>query len=325
MQRILAKAGLAVTGAMILCAIPAAVQAQDVYPSRRITVIVAAGAGGFADGVARIVSDRLSSALGQPVIIENRAGAGGNIGARAVARAAPDGYTILVSTTSMAINETLYENMGYATQEIIPVAIAGSAPEVIAVHPSHPAKTLAEFLKPADGLPVQYGTAGNGSGSHIAAEYLFRMIAKAPAQHVPFAGGAPAVANVLANQLNSVVATMPALTEHINAGTLRGLGVASAKRAAAIPNVPTLAESGFPDYYAASWVGFFVPAATDRQIAVKLNASINDVLRTPDVQARLEKIGLEVMVNDLAATAKFFQDEVAFWSKRVTTIGIKVK
>ncbi len=319
-----AKAGFLLTGmALGLLILPA--QAQDVYPSRRITVLVAAGAGGFADGVARIVSDRLQVLLGQPVIVETRAGAGGNIGARAVAKSAPDGYTILVSTTSMAINETLYENMGYATNEIVPVAIAGSSPEVIAVHPSHPAKTLAEFLKPTDGLPVQYGTAGNGSGSHIAAEYLFRVIAKAPAQHVPFAGGAPAVANVIANQLNAVVATMPALTEHIQAGTLRGLGVASAKRPKAIPQVPTLAEGGFPDYFAASWVGFFVPSPTPAAISSRLNTAINDALRIPDVQARLEKIGLEVTINDMPATAKYFQDEIAFWSKRVTAIGIKVK
>ncbi len=318
------KARLWLTG-IALGVLPSQTQAQEAYPSRRINVIVAAGAGGFADGVARIVGDRLQASLGQSVIVENRAGAGGNIGARAVAKAAPDGYTILVSTTSMAINETLYENMGYATSEIVPVAIAGSSPEVIAVHPSHPAKTLAEFLRPADGLPVQYGTAGNGTGSHIAAEYLFRVIAKAPAQHVPFAGGAPAIANVLANQLNAVVATMPALTEHIEAGKLRGIGVASAKRAKAIPGVPTLGEAGFPDYYAASWVGFFVPSATPAAITARLNGSINDALRIPDVQARMEKIGLEITINDLPATAKYFQNEIAFWSTRVTAIGIKVK
>ena len=299
-------------------------QAQDAWPSRRITVVVAAAAGGFADSVARIVAERLSAALGQPIIIENRAGAGGNIGARGVAQSAPDGYSIVVSTASMAINPTLYDSMGYSMTDLVPVAIVGSSPEVIAVHPSHPAKTLAEFLKPADGLPVQFGTAGIGSGSHIAAEYLFRVLAKAPAQHVPHAGGAPAVANVLANQLNSIVATMPALTSHINAGTLRGLGVASARRQAAIPNVPTLAEAGFPDYYAASWAVFFVPAATPGAVTARLNAEINTILRNPEIQARFDKMGFETMINDLPATQTFFQNEVAFWSKRVSAIGVKV-
>lgn len=312
----------AFAGALLL---PGIVQAQDNYPAKRITVLVAAGAGGFADSVARIVSDRLSAALGQAVIIENRAGAGGNVGARAVARAEPDGYTILVSTTAMAINEALYENAGYATKEITPVAIVGSSPEVIAVHPDNAAKSLAAFLKPADGLPLQYGTAGNGSGSHIAAEYLFRIVAKGQAQHVPFAGGAPAIANVLANQLNSVVVTLPAITEHLQGGKLRGLAVMSAKRHPAVPDVPTLAEAGYPDYYASSWVGFFVPAATPAGVNARLNAEINKVLGIAEVRARLEKLGLEVTVNDLAATSTYFQSEIAFWTKRVNAIGIKIK
>jgi len=298
---------------------------QDNYPSKRITVLVAAGAGGFADSVARIVSDRLAAALGQSVVIENRAGAGGNTGARAVARSEPDGYTILVSTTAMAINEALYENAGYQTKEITPVAIVGSSPEVVAVHPENPAKTLAQFLKPADGLPVLYGTAGNGSGSHIAGEYLFRIVAKGKAQHVPFAGGAPAIQNVLANQLNSVVVTLPAITEHLQAGKLRGLAVMSAKRHPAVPEVPTLAEAGYPEYYAASWVGFFVPSATPGPINGKLNAEINKVLDNNEVRGRLEKLGLEIMKNELPATSKFFQDEIAFWTKRVEAIGVKIK
>ncbi len=299
--------------------------AQDAYPSKRITVLVSAGAGGFIDAIARIVSERLSASLGQPIIVENRAGAGGNIAARAVARGEPDGYTILAATTAMAINEALYANPGYATKEITPVAIVGSAPEMIAVHPDNAAKTLAQFLKPADGLSVQYGTAGNGTGSHIAAEYFFRNVAKAQSQHVPFAGGAPAISNALANQLNSIVVTMLAITEHVRAGKLRGLAVMSAKRHPAIPDVPTLGEAGYPDYYAASWGGFFVPSATPAAVSAKLNAEINKAIATPDVRARLEKLGLELMANDLAATGNFFQNEIKFWTTRVNAIGLKIQ
>jgi tripartite-type tricarboxylate transporter receptor subunit TctC len=307
------------------CALAPLAIAQDNYPSKRITVLVAAGAGGFADSIARIFSERLSAALGQPVVIENRAGAGGNTGARAVARSEPDGYTILVSTTAMAINEALYASPGYATKEITPVAIVGSSPEVVAVHPDNAAKTLAQFLKPADGLPVQYGTAGNGSGSHIAAEYLFRIVAKGQSQHVPFAGGAPAIQNVLSNQLNSVVVTLPAITQYLQGGKVRGLAVMSPKRHPAIPDVPTLAEAGFPDYYASSWVGFFVPSATPAGINAKLNDEINKVVSNADVRARLEKLGLEVTANGLPATNSFFQEEIKFWTTRVNAIGLKIQ
>lgn len=306
-------------------ALTTAVSAQEKYPSRRISIVVAAGAGGFADAVTRIIAEKIGPVLGQPVVIENRGGAGGNIAARAVVRSEPDGHTILVSTTSMAINGALYENMGYATGDITPAAIVGAAPEVLAVHPDHPAKSLAEFLKPADGLPVLFGTAGNGSGSHIAAEYLFKILAKAPARHVPFPGGAPAITNVLANQLNSVVATMPALTAHIQSGKLRGLVVMSAKRPAAIPQVPTLEQSGYPGYYASSWVGFFVPSKTNSKTVSILNETINSAIKDPGVKQRFEKLGLEPMINDIPATNKFFQEEIAFWSKRVSALGIKIK
>lgn len=312
---ILAMAGLATSAA----------NAQNVYPNKRIAIVVAAGAGGFADALARLVGEQLSTRFKQSVLIENRGGAGGNIAARTVATSPPDGYTLLAATTSMAINGSLYQKMNYATKDITPVAIIGSSPEVIVVNPAHDAKTLAQFLKPADGLPIQFGTAGNGSGSHIAAEYLFRILAKTPAQHVPFPGGAPAINNVIANQLNSVVATMPALAPHIQAGKLRGLAVASARRQASIPDVPTLGELGYPNYYAASWLGFFLPSATDKKIIEKLNAEINSTLETPAIRARMEKMGLEIMTNDVASTNTFFQNEIGFWRKRVNAIGVKIR
>ncbi len=250
---------------LTMCAMAVApAGAQQQYPSQAITIVVAAAAGGFADGVARAIGERLGERLGQRVIVENKGGAGGNLGARTVAQATADGHTILVSTTSMAINGTLYKSMGYATDDISPVAIVGSAPESIVVHPDNPAKNLAELVQAGRSKSIEYGTAGVGSGSFIAAEYLFRNLAKVQTVHVPFPGGAPAVTAVLGNHIGAIAATVSPLIPHINSGALRGLGIASAKRHAVVPSVPTYAESGFPDFYAASWVGFFVPSRTVR-------------------------------------------------------------
>lgn len=294
------------------------------YPSQTITIIVAAAAGGFADGVARTVGERLGQRLGQSVVIENRGGAGGNLGARAIAQSKPDGHSILVSTTSMAINGTLYKNLGYAMSDITPVAIVGSAPEAIVTHPSNPAKNLAEFIQAAKSKSVEYGTAGLGTGSYIAAEYLFKVIAKAQTVHVPFPGGAPAITALLGGHVGAVAATVSPLITHINSGSIKGLGIASAKRFPVVPNVPTYAENGFPDFYAASWVGFFVPSKTDQAVIGRLNATIDEVLRSPDVQERLKTFGLEPRYGNYAETVKFFNSEVDHWGKMVKTLGISI-
>jgi tripartite-type tricarboxylate transporter receptor subunit TctC len=311
----------AIAAATMLASVPAAAQQ---YPTQPITIVVAAAAGGFADGVARAIAELLGDKLGQKVVVENRGGAGGNLGARGVAQSKPDGHTILVSTTSMAINGTLYKNMGYATADITPVAIVGSAPEAIVVHPDNPAKTLADFIKAAKTQPVQYGTAGVGSGSYIAAEYLFKAIAKVQTTHVPYPGGAPAVTALLGNHINAVAATVSPLVPHINSGKLRALGLASRSRHPVVPNVPTYAESGFPDFYAASWVGFFVPSKTDSAVIEKLNATINEILKRPAVQQRLARFALEPMYNNVAQTGAFFKGEVEHWGKMVRTLGLSI-
>jgi tripartite-type tricarboxylate transporter receptor subunit TctC len=306
---------------LVLAAPPAAAQQ---YPSQPITIIVAAAAGGFADGVARAVGERLSDKLGQSIVIENRGGAAGNLGARAVATARPDGYTVLVSTTAMAINGTLYKNMGYRTEDIAPVAIVGSAPEAIVVNPANPAKNLREFIEAARQKPVEYGSAGVGSGSFIAAEYLFKVVAKAQTVHVPFPGGAPAVTALLGNHIQAVAATVSPLVTHIQSGKLRGIGLASQKRHPIVPDVPTYAESGFPDFHAASWVGFFVPSQADSKIVARLNGAINEVVKEAAVQERLKRFALEPMYGNPAETAAFFKSEAARWGKMVTTLGMSI-
>jgi tripartite-type tricarboxylate transporter receptor subunit TctC len=294
------------------------------YPTQPITIVVAAAAGGFADGVARTVGEKLSEKLGQSIVVENRGGAGGNLGARQVARSKPDGYTILVSTTAMAINGTLYKNMGYATADIRPAAIVGSAPEALVVNPSNPAKTLAEFLEAAKTKSVEYGTAGVGTGSFIAAEYFFKVLAKVQTVHVPFPGGAPGVTAIIGGHIGAFAATVSPLIVHINAGKLRGLAIASAQRHPVVPDVPTYAESGFPGFYAASWVGFFVPAQTENAIVEKLNGTINEVLKEAVVQERLRRFGLQPMHGNTAETARFFASEIEHWGKMVKTLGLSI-
>jgi tripartite-type tricarboxylate transporter receptor subunit TctC len=312
-----------VLSAVFVLAAHAPAPAQQ-YPAQPITIIVAAAAGGFADGVARTVGEKLGERLGQTIVVENRGGAGGNLGARQVARAKPDGYTILVSTTSMAINGTLYKNMGYATADIRPAAIVGSAPEALVVNPGNPARTLAELIAAGKEKGVEYGTAGVGTGSFIAAEYLFKILAKVPTIHVPFPGGAPGITAVLGNHVGALAATVSPLITHINAGKLRGLAIASAQRHPVVPNVPTYSESGFSGFQAASWVGFFVPSQTDGAVVDKLNATINEVVRDTTVQERLGRFGLQPMHGNTAETARFFASEVEHWGNMVRTLGVSI-
>lgn len=317
----LARTGAAAAALALLIAAPAAAQQ---YPSQTITITVAAAAGGFADGVARLVGEKLGERLGQSVVVENKGGAGGNLGARLVAQAKPDGHAILVSTTSMAINPTLYKSMGYAADDIRPVAIVGSAPEAVAVHPGNPAKTMADVVQQAKSGPVQFGTAGVGSGSHIAAEYFFRAIAKVESTHVPFPGGAPAIQAAVGGHVPVVVATLPPLVPHINSGALRGVGIASPKRLEVVADVPTFTENGFADFHAASWVGFFVPSKTGDAVVDRLNGTINEILKDPGVQERMAKFGLEPMFGTTAETTRFFRSEVDHWGKMVRTLNLTI-
>jgi len=300
---------------------PAAAQQ---YPTRKITAVVAAPAGGYADAVARVIADKLAARLGQNIVVENRGGGGGNIAAKAVAAAAPDGHTILVTTTAMAINETLHKNKGYSVFDLRPAAIAVSAPEVILSHPSHPAKTLAELVKASQGQSITYGSAGVGTGSYIAAAYFFKVLAKLDTVHVPFPGGAPAINAILGNHISILAVTVPPVIAPINRGAIRGLGIASAKRMELVSQIPTYAENGFPNFHASSWVGFFLPAKTSDAIAETLNREINDALKDPTVQARLNPFGVELLQRSKEDTVVFFRSEVDHWGKMVKTLGLSI-
>ena len=231
---------------MILCAASAA--AQD-YPSRPITFIVAFAPGGFADSVARLIGSKLNERLGQSIVIENRAGGGGNIGAAAAAKAAPDGYTLLVTTTGLAINETLSKSKGFAVDDLAVVAIPAWAPETLSVNPSSPAKSMAELLQIAKSKPINYASPGVGTSGHIANAYLFQELAKVEAVNVPFQGGALAVNALLGGHVDALAGAVTGYAGQLKAGSIRGIGVASERRLAQLPDIPTYTESGFPSLH----------------------------------------------------------------------------
>ena len=322
-MRVLKHAVFALVAAGI--ALNADAAAAQPYPARDITFIVAFAPGGVADTLARLVGKGLGEKLGRTVVVENRGGAGGNIAAASVARAAPDGYTLLVTTTAVAINETLRPNKGFAASDLKPIAIVASSPEAFVTGPANPAANLAEFLKNAKGKSITFASAGVGSGSHIAAEYFFKEIAKVNAVHVPFQGGAPAIAATIGNQVDLMATTLGGgAAAQIAHGKLKGLGVASDKRVAVTPNVPTYGEAGYP-FDASSWVGVFAPVGTSPEIIAKLNATIEQVMKDPALQQKLTAIGFDPIEGSQEHADTYFKAEVAKWGKMVKTLGLSIK
>lgn len=295
--------------------------AAQTYPSQNITMIVAFPAGGLADLIGRLVATKLDSRLKQSVVVENRGGAGGNIAAKAVANAAPDGYTILATTSGLAANLTASKNRGFEQGDLRPIAFVAISPDVIAVHPSNPAKDLKEFIANAKTKSFTYGSAGAGTGPQIGAEYFFEEVAKVKYVHVPFQGGAPAITATLGNHVDALVLTLPPVVPQIVQGKLRGLGVASEKRNSAIPDVPTYGEMGFPGVYSGSWVAFFAPAKTPDAVVNKLNTEINALMAEPDSLEKLKQNGFDPVVKDVAGSEAYYKSEVAGWAKMVNAIG----
>lgn len=307
--------------AVALAAAPAL--AQD-YPTGNINFLVGFAAGGATDTIARVVGDELGKRLGVTVVVENRGGASGAIASRAVSQSPADGYTIAVTTSSLAISETANPNKGFSVNDLRPVAIVALSPYVFSVHPDNPATTLAEFVANAKAKSFTYGSPGVGSGPHIGGEYFFKDIAQVQAVHVPFGDSRPEVA-LLGGQIDALSISLPAVAESINEGLLRGLAVAAEERSPAVPDVPTLAEAGYPDIYLGSWNGFFVPAATPDAIAEKLNTEINEIMKDPVVAAKLAALGFGVMVRSLPETEAYFKNEVETWGTMVTSIGYKAE
>jgi tripartite-type tricarboxylate transporter receptor subunit TctC len=284
-------------------------------------MVVAFPAGGLADIIGRLVSTKLADRLKQSFVVENRGGAGGNLAAKAVAGAPADGYTLLTTTTALAVNHTASKNKGFETSDLRPVAIVAYSPDVLAVHPSNPAKDLKEFIANAKTKSFTYGSAGPGTAPQIHAEYFFNHVAKVKYVHVPFQGGAPAITAALGNHVDALVLTLPPVAPQIRNGKLRGLGVSNDKRNSAIPDVPTYGEMGYPNFYSGSWVGVFAPAKTPDAVVAKLNSEINTLMQEPDSLDRLKKAGFDGVTKNVAEASAFFKSETESWAKMVKTIG----
>lgn len=312
---------LAAAAALLVAAGPAA--AED-FPARRVTLVVGFSAGGPVDLVARVYADRLSQRWGVPVTVENRTGAGGNIAAALVAKAAPDGLTILFTATGVAINQSLMANPGFAIAELTPIAFPSISSITLAVNPDNAATTLKQFVAAHQAQSFTFGTAGIGSGAHLTAEYLFKALAKVEAIHTPFQGAPQASNALLGNHIDLISVASSDATPLIQQGRLRGLAVSGETRSSLVPDVPTLREQGF-DLVTHGWVIAMVPAQTPARVAEALNGAFNDVSQDPEVRRRLVNSELNPRRQSLAEAARFLQSELATWSGMVGAIGLKLK
>ena len=307
---------------LAVCLLAATVDGwAQAFPNRPIRLVVAFSPGGIADTIGRSVGQKMSEKLGQPVVVENRSGAGGLVGAKYVAAAAPDGYTLLVTTTSLVINANSPEGVNPVT-ELVAVAMAASTPTIFAVHGSVKAKDLMDFVRNEKGGRFTFASAGIGSAEHLAGEYVFHSVPGLEATHVPFQGGAPVNTAIVSQQVDLASTTYPTALAFIRQKTMRVLGVASQKRMALLPDVPTLAESGFPAFENASWIGFFAPARAPVAVVRLLNAEINAALGQADVRERLTTIGLDTRTMSQSEFADYIKADVAKWGDVIKTTGI---
>src|SRR5215207_1887584 len=306
-------------------AIPAFAQAAP-WPSKPITYVVPFAAGGTTDILARLIGEKLSKALGQPIIVENRPGAGGNIGSDFVVRAAPDGYTILGGTiSSHAINVSLYAKMPYDPEKnFAPITLIGSLANVLAVNADSPVRTVQELIAEAKAKPgaLTFASSGAGTSQHLAGE-LFKRLAGVEITHIPYKGSAPALQDLIGGHVSMVFDNIVAVAALIKSGKVRPLGVTSLKRVQAFPEVPTIAESGLPDYEVVSWQGIFAPAGTPPVMVKCLNEEIGKILNMPDVVERMDTLGLEPVGNTPEEFANFQRAEITKWAKVVKEAGLK--
>ena len=295
------------------------------YPSQPIKFLVPYSAGGTSDAIARQVGQRLGDVLKQPVIIENKGGAGGTVGTALVAKAPPDGYTVLVTLSSHAINPGLYKTLSYDTEkDFKAVTLLANGPQILAIHPKIPANTLKEYLDWLRKNPQEsnYASGGQGTPGHLAAELLSSM-SEIKFQHIPYRGGGAAVTDVIGGQVNAVWVTAIAAIPHIKAGRLKALAVTTRDRLAALPGVPTVAESGYPTYAVDAWVGMFVPASTPQDRVDILYKATSLALANPELKAALLAQGSEVIGNSPAETSTSVSLEIRLWRKLIAERGIK--
>jgi tripartite-type tricarboxylate transporter receptor subunit TctC len=310
---------------VLLMGAAGSMRAQD-YPTRTVRFIVPYVPGGGVDFVGRTLAQKLSDSWGQAVIVDNRPGGGTNIGSELVARAAPDGYTLLIGGVPNTVNVTLYPKLSYdLIRDFAPVILLDTAPNVLAVHPLVPAKSVRELiaLAKAHRGALTYASAGIGSSNHLSGE-LFRTMAQIEIVHIPYKGGGAAVTDLLGGHVTMYFGTTPSTMPHVRSGKLRALGVTTAKRTRAAPDVPTIAESGLPGYEQSAWHGLLAPAATPQTIIATLHAEVLRVLRSQDVTDRFAVQGIEVIGSLPAEFAVFIKQDIAKYEKLVKTAGIRI-
>lgn len=301
--------------------------AQDDWPARHITMIVPFPAGGTTDIFGRLVADAIGKKFGQQVVVENRGGAGGNIGSAAAAQAEPDGYTILVGTVGThAINQSLYSSMPFdPIADFTPLSRIATVPNLLVANPQRPFQTVQQLIDYAKANPgeVEYASSGNGTSIHLSGE-LFKTMAGVDMLHVPYKGSAPALTDLLGNQVAIMFDNLPSAIQHVRAGTLRAIAVTSAGRAAELPDVPTIAESGLDGYEATSWFGVFVTAGTPEPVVTKLNAAIVEALRDPAMVQKIKDLGGTPVPESPDDFAAFIKSEAAKWGEVVKASGARV-
>jgi tripartite-type tricarboxylate transporter receptor subunit TctC len=300
------------------------VQGQEAWPARPIRFILPFPPGGGTDILGRLIAERLSATLGQPVVTENRGGAGGNVGAEAAARSAPDGYTIVLVAPSLAISPTLYSKLNYdPVKDFAPISLVATVPNVMITQASLPGQ-LQEFIAYAKSKPggLNFGSGGAGTSNHLAGE-LFNIVTGAKLVHVPYKGVNLAMQDVLAGNVHLVFIGIPAAAPHIKAGKLRALAIVAPQRSAALPEVPTVAEAGLRDFEVTTWYGVLAPAGTSKSIVNRLNAELVKIMHSPELKERLAATGTEPLTSTPDEFAAYIKREIAKWSEVIRKAGVK--
>jgi tripartite-type tricarboxylate transporter receptor subunit TctC len=300
-------------------ATPAVAQSSD-YPSRKITFIVGFAPGGGIDVLARIMAEGLAEQFGYQIVVENRPGSASNIAAQIVANAAPDGYTFLVTGNSFAINQTMSKDLTYSVDQLRPVVFPARDSHALAVNADSSAQTLADFITLAKQKPVS--VAVGGSSSHIVADYVLKVMAKTEATAVPFQSGMPAMNALLGHQVDIEAGPVSEAFAQLQSGKIRALAVSGPRRALALPNVPTLTESGFPGLEISGWTGFLAPAKTPTEICAKLNNAINALVENPSFNERLRNLGYEPATTPFDGTQAFLKDSIDTWRRMILATGL---
>lgn len=321
--RILHRAGAAMLLGLGLTGIAAA---QAAYPDKAVRIIVPHPPGGFNDSVSRLIARELHQLWGQPVIIENRPGAAQQIGTAAAAKAAPDGYTLLNVAFSHGVNASLYNNLSYDTaRDFTPVAWLGQSANVLAVHPESPYHSVADLVKAAKTANnLTYGSAGPGSSPHLSAE-LFALKTGAQLTHVPYRGGAPMATDLMGNQITMLMDNVPNILPYVRSGKMRALAITSTARAKSAPEIPTLQESGVPDYEMTAWYGLVAPTGTPADIVAKINADVEQILQKPEVVAWFDKQGVEITGGTTDKFGIFIDAQLAKWAEVIKAANIQAQ